>query len=331
MKKTIRILSLVLVLALLLCTGQASAASIFPELPDKGGAETAAQEDRAPSYGVMAGVKADEISENADGDTILRYDGVGETDYHRFGTYLGDRGYETVEHEEQGVKLAIRVSNGKLSFVVVYDPEACVLYTVYPRSVAYEVDLYAGYTPVRWGETVKIKGLGEFTFTGFTMDGEAILTGFCQVDGKKLYYYNAKGNTDREKRTFGGWLAFTFYNTATEKKVYGAGANELVEMTVCYLSGGSEYSFPQIGCGAFFPEYGVLTSCPDPHPMPGFDLLRVLSDESITPLSSFHGCAAFDLPDGLRGSTDGTVFVKLTFATGDKIALILREDGVNLT
>ena len=37
----------------------------------------------------------------------------------------------------------------------------------------------------------------------------------------------------------------------------------------------------------------------------------------------------FDIPSGVRTSTDGTLYATIDFATGDKYIMMLREDGVD--
>ena len=39
--------------------------------------------------------------------------------------------------------------------------------------------------------------------------------------------------------------------------------------------------------------------------------------------------AIFNLPSGVRESTDGSIYVTIEFAAGDKYVMTLRENGVN--
>jgi len=52
--------------------------------------------------------------------------------------------------------------------------------------------------------------------------------------------------------------------------------------------------------------------------------------KTARPLEYINNGVVFDLPEGIRYSTDGTLAIKMIFKSGDQYVLILRERGVNL-
>ena len=49
----------------------------------------------------------------------------------------------------------------------------------------------------------------------------------------------------------------------------------------------------------------------------------------IKSMTEGYKYAIFNLPSGVRESTDGSIYVTIEFAAGDKYMMTLRENGVN--
>lgn len=159
-----RLMAFVLMLSLFI--SGASAESILPILtPAPTAAPTPAPAPApAPSYGMMANVAADEVTQNAQGGTVVTYRNVSADGFNSFGVYLGQRGFSVAGTETQGDQTAYALTDGQTDFVMFYHVVDQVMTLVYPQGMEYEQPQFPGYLPLAYGEEIYIPKLGKFTF-----------------------------------------------------------------------------------------------------------------------------------------------------------------------
>lgn len=119
-----------LILVLLTAVSGSLAESIFAPIPEE---ETQEIQLTAPSYGKMANAAPDLVEQNTEGGTIVTYNHVDASGYNDFGAYLGGRGFTVTGQEEQGSRIAYALSDGRVSFVMIYDRESRTMQLVYPK------------------------------------------------------------------------------------------------------------------------------------------------------------------------------------------------------
>ena len=78
----------------------------------------------------------------------MTYAGVDASGYNSFGVYLGGLGYSVTGQEEQGDRTAYAVSDGRVSFVMIYDRAARTMQLIYPKGTKYEESMCPGYTRI---------------------------------------------------------------------------------------------------------------------------------------------------------------------------------------
>lgn len=275
----------------------------------------------APSYGAMANVSPDQVEPNAEGGTIVTYLNVSAAGINQFGTYLGTRGFSVSRQEEKEGRTAFAVSDGQVEFVTIYDPESKILQLIYPRGTDYEEPRFPGYTQIGFNEEISVPGLGRFTFHDFVLDDK----------GRSEIYYLAEDWQKRSRNVIHSWLSFTFHNTSTNHVYFGyVGSNnqyrnDLLYATLVYQNADGTYEHSVASYGRFDSAGKRIAKM---YPTDGRGI--VFSNESCRPLGSMEYAVSFSLADGLRSSSDGTIAIKLLFATGEKYVLVARENGVDL-
>ena len=194
--KYARLIMLLLMLSLFI--GGASAESIFPMLtPAPTAAPTPAPAPApasVPSYGMMANVAADEVTQNAQGGTVVTYRNVSADGFNSFGVYLGQRGFSVAGTETQGEQTAYALTDGQTDFVMFYQVAEQVMTLVYPQGTKYEQPLFPGYQPLSYGEEVFIPNLGKFKSIDFHLNKEVNMTGMVDKIGNNLYYFDINLN-----------------------------------------------------------------------------------------------------------------------------------------
>lgn len=325
-------LTLVVTLLLAVTLSFASAESIFPTLSSPPTAEPtsdpAINAGPAPSYGMMANVAADEVSQNAQGGTMLTYLNVTADGFNSFGQYLGEKGYSVTGTETQGDQTAYAISDGQIDFTLFYDLSHETMILVYPQGTEYEQPAFPGYQKLNFGEEVVIPNLGKFTFYQFILDQEKPdnMFGMREDDDFFINYYDLNGKAEYIGKKIYTYIGFKAYNTTHEALQWCEGANEILKMTLYYVNEFSTYSFEQStqavyryrkNTGSFL--NGYMEEKEDHYfmasPVPS------LEEEILYSI--------FDIPSGVRTSTDGTLYATIDFATGDKYIMMLREDGVD--
>ncbi len=305
-----------LILALVLSVTGSLAESAFELLPEE---TTEAVRLQAPSYGAMANAEPERVEQSADGGTIVTYSGVDAAGFNRFGVYLGERGFSATGQEKEEHRLAYSLSDGQVSFVMIYDMEAKTMQLVYPEGTDYEVSLFPGYTRIAFNEEINIPGLGKLTFHDFVLNGSGQRSWFFSTTTSKKYIHELNN-----------WLSFTFYNTSSRKVNYGYDPfnekSDLFTATLVYHNADGEYEYINNVYGAFEPDKKLLA-------MEEWDGSKegiVFENKSCAPLSSMEYAATFDLTSDMRASTDGTIAIKLDFINGEKYVLVARENGADL-
>ena len=309
---------LVLISLLLVCGSAASAGTLFPSLapsiPDS--------VEGAPSYGGYANVRPAKEEPYADGGTVVTYTGVSEQDYEGFGNYLAQLGFELVDSNVQGRVAEMIVANDQYSIGVVYNADTGDLQLIYGEGVEYaKMDIFKGYTRISLGETLKVPGLGEFTFTEFHLNNYSLRR------ATELFYGGIIGRVSNTSTA----LVFKYMNTTNQTKHYRSDAfaigdvfyegynkrNDLADITLYYINDDGDYAYPSI-------FYGLLTS----------DLWLFADDETdigVRQMATSLRCASFDVPQAVLNSTDGTLAVALEFhGTDVKAVLFLRYDGTRV-
>lgn len=290
-----------LILALMMAVSGCLADSIFDELQEE---DAPAERVVAPSYGALAGVDPDQVEAAAAGGKIVIYNDVGVSGFNRFGTYLGNMGFSAGGREEEGSRLAYEVTDGKVSFVMIYDRETKIMQLVYPEGTDYAENLFPGYTRIDFNEEISIPGLGRFTFYDLTLND----SGVNQYSG------------NRYTEPISSWLAFHFYNSSADTLLYDGNRDSLFQsVSVEYHNDEGVYAFPSVRhfTGGFNAENKTI--------YPWEKDMTVLD-----PLTDKDLATAFDLPDNFRASTGGTIAVKLELKTGEKYVLVARDHGINL-
>ena len=318
MKKTMLI---TLILALVMAISAGYAENIFETLPEAQETGTGMARLTAPSYGAMANVAPDEVAPNTEGGTIVTYRNVGAAGHNRFGVYLAGLGYYVTDRDARDTRTAYAVSNGTVSFVMIYDTEGQTMQLIYPAGTDYEQPLFPGYTTVAAGDTVDIDGLGAFRFTELTLDAEvrAIVFGYAArwVDGK-VYAYGSDGWKDHHFAS--SWIEFSYTNTAAAEKRFSEKGNDLFDAELVYIEDGKVYSFGMKDFGRYNAEKVWISTSPE-H---GYEDEVIFENRPCRPLETLDGAIAFDLTEGVRSSAGGTIALKLDFKTGEKILVIFR-------
>ncbi len=323
--KLSRMMALAL-LAALLTIGGASAESIFPRLtpaPTAAPVPAAESVPLAPSYGMMANVAADEVTQNAQGGTVVTYRGVSADGFNAFGEYLGRRGFSVTGTETQDDQIAYALTDGRVDFIMFYHMSGQRMTLVYPQGTAYEQPRFPGYQPLQYGEEIYVPSLGKFLFNDFELNDKSTLVGMVdKIDGELRY--DAQGKLDFQKKKTYSQFGFRCYNTTNRELLFCDTANDLFDMTLHCINEYGEYSYRQCTQGAYIPKIGMFLN----GYKKAYEGLYYMAGP-LKSLTETYRYAFFDLPEGVRTSADGTLYVTIEFKTGDKYAMILRENGVN--
>ena len=311
-----------LTLALALAVTGCFAESIFGRL-DNETEEKATL--RAPSYGAMANISEDQVEESAEGGTIVTYRQVEASGYYSFGAYLGDLGFAVTGEERQDSRVAYEVSDGTVSFVMVYDQGARTMQLVYPRGTEYETGLFPGYSRISTEEEIYVPGLGRFTFHPFNLNNPAVVAPY-------FYYLNSdkrKEVTGAYGKTTYSWMPFSYTNTSNNTQGNNYSGSTLFSARLVYHNADSDYEYDALNYGNCDVENRRIAYS---------DGLTKRSRETLVfcyrgcaPLESMDAAFSFELPESLRNSADGTIAILLDFRTGEKCALYLRENGRDLS
>ncbi len=320
--KTVRIFSLIIAFLLTLTPSAVLAESIFPSLEEEPASAPALI---APSWGAMANAAEDLVEQGADGGTIVTYRSVDAAGFNRFGVYLGGRGFSVTGQDQQEDRLAYAVSDGQVSFVLIYSQAAQTLQLIYPKGTAYEKSAFPGYLPAEAGEEITVDGLGRFVFTDLVPEGNGFLCAYAGNYDGSVELYNEKGNSYWEwnlKRAR-SWLQFAYVNTAAAEKTFSQEGNDLFEAEVVYLENENEYAFPMKDIGRYilYKDACIISTGPDKTP----DRYTLIHNPPCNPLDSMNGAAVFDLSEGVRSSGDGILAVRLVFKTGDRYVVFFRH------
>lgn len=319
-----RLMAFVLMLSLFI--SGASAESILPILtPAPTAAPTptpASTPASAPSYGMMANVAADEVTQNAQGGTVVTYRNVSADGFNSFGVYLGQRGFSVAGTETQGDQTAYALTDGQTDFVMFYDVAQQTMTFVYPQGTEYEQPMFPGYLPLAYGEEVYIPKLGKFKFNDFQLDHLGYMVGMGE--GHNDYYYDADGSMTFSRTKIYTKLGFKCYNTTNGNLYFDAKANDLFVMTLYCVNEYDTYSYEQYTqccynsrTDKFYNGYSEIWSG-----------LRYMANP-LPSLTDSYRYVVFAVPSGIRTSTDGTIYVTIEFTTGEKYVMMLRENGVN--
>ena len=305
-----------LILALVLSVTGCLAESVFELLPEE---NTETVRLQAPSYGAMANIEPERVEQSADGGTIVTYSGVDASGFNRFGVYLGERSFSATGQEKEEHRLAYSLSDGQVSFVMIYDMEAKTMQLVYPEGTDYEVSLFPGYTQIAFNEEISIPGLGKFTFHDFVLNGSGQRGWSFSTTSSSKYIYELNN-----------WLSFTFYNTSSRKVYYGyepaSDRNDLFTATLVYHNADGEYQYINDYYGAFEPDKKRMAMTESVA-----DKKRIaFQNKPCAPLSSMEYAATFNLTPDMRASSDGTIAIKLDFMNGEKYVLVARKNGADL-
>ena len=306
---------LICTLVFLMLSSSASATSIFDLLPNE---PSSTNDSAAPSYGNICGEEPVSTTPNAQNDTIVTYENVSVEDVDRFGTYLDQRDYTVTEKQVQGNQYGYRISNGNITFSMVYDNSNHTMNLIYPEGIEYEPIMFPGYKRLLLGETVRIEGLGEFTFKSFSMSEK-----ITNVYGRSYHY----GEYYDDKYSFrGAFLSFSYYNSTSNDRYFHSAErafsvnknNTLFDEELQYLSDGMKYPVGSDNMGIDQGNYTI------------YSYLAKCAAAKTTNL-----CAAFKLEDRISSSTDGTIGITFAFHSGGirnypKYVLVLRENGKNL-
>ena len=311
-----------LTIALMLAVSGCLAESIFAPLEDT---TVAALSLTAPSYGAMANVAEDQVEQNAEGGTIVTYRGVDASGYNSFGVYLGGLGFAVASQEKREGQIAYALTDGQVEFVMIYDQLNQVMTLIYPKGTDYEQSAFPGFSSADVGKEIMIPGLGKLVFHNMAMDESGVVCGFAGIYGsEKVSYFNEKGN--EYYRNVRSWIPFTYYNTSTTAKTFSQMGNDLFDAVLVYQNKDNEYRFEMKECGRYLESRKIISTAPNRSP----DKFTIIENQPCDPLSTMEGAVVFDLPDGLRASTDGTIVLELNFKTGEKNVICYRMNGDNL-
>ncbi len=311
-------LFLILISLMLAFTSAACADTLFPSLAP---AVQDPPADAAPSYGKYANVAPDSEEPYAEGGTVVTYSGVSENAYEDFGNYLSEFGFELLDSNVDGRTVEMIVANGRFSIGVAYNADTRELKTIYEEGVEYEkMDYFQGYTRIALGDTVRVKGLGEFTVSEFHLNNYSLR--------RAQHYY--KGHVLGELDRTSVALVFDYLNTTNDTKYYKGDAvkssygyyfhgsgdrNDLADITLYYINDNGVYAFESV-C------YGYLK-----------EQLLIDDEEidSIPKMESSVRCASFEVPESVLNAGDGMLAVGMEFHdSGEKAVLILRENGIKI-
>jgi len=321
MKKLIAVLIAAFILNVL-----PARADLFPSLkPD-------VQQDNtplAPSYGGMANVDPDETTTDDEGRQKVIYRNVDMNGYTAFGDYLEAQSFEVLESDvdQQSGVVRLSLGNGSFNIDMVYDSGKQEMCLIYERGVSYEIaDPFKGYTRIGLNEKVSIQGLGDFRFDSFALN-EAIT--YCN----NFFLYELNGKWQEEyhtKEKANTWLVFDFYNTSTTDKEYYRDHNDLLDMELVYINLDNTYSYREKAYGTYWENIISVPVISIAQPWHIVKDWMYFSPKTAKPLEYVNNGVVFDLPEGIRYSTDGTLAIKMIFNSGDQYVLILRENGVKL-
>ncbi|MBR6706842.1 MAG: hypothetical protein IKI84_09210 [Clostridia bacterium] len=326
--KTLRMIAAIILLFLVF--SGASADSIFPVLtPIPTAAPTAAPAAPvlAPSYGMMANVEADEVTENTQGGTVVTYRNVSTDGFNTFGEYLGGRGFSVTDTETRDGLTAYALSDGRTSFVLFYDAYGQVMTLVYPQGTAYEQPRFPGYQTLSIGEEIQVTGLGRFTFVDFHLNEKIAMAGMIDRIFGETDYYDINGdlivlgNKTKPVYTYFGFKAF---NTTDRDLQFCANKNEVMTMTLHYVNADGKYSYEQSTPARYSSKNKMFVN----GYKKSLDSITYMS-RPLPSMTDDYLYSIFEVPSGVRDSTDGTMYVAIEFATGDRVVIVLRENGVD--
>ena len=296
-----KLLPILLILGIILSAPAAPAESIFDLLEE----ESASPSLLAPSYGALANVDPDAVEKSADGGRIVTYRDVGASGVNDFGTYLGKLGFTVSRRDQQDQGIAYAVSDGKVSFVMIYNQAERTMRLIYPQGTDYAKALFPGFTRIEFNEEISVPGLGRFTFRDLVLNDAAAPE--ASVVGSS------------------SWLPFSFFNTSTsnqtwEQASYHSYFSMFRRLTLVYRNDDADYEYVSRDSSAYDPVSQSWSEESRSHSSKWY----------IEPLNGTDGIAAFTLPESLRASVDGTIAIRLEFVTGEKYVLIARENGKSL-
>ena len=284
----------------------------------------------APSYGAMANVAPDSVAENTQGGTIVTYNNVGADEFNRFGAYLGEKKFAVVGEETKDEQLAYVISDGSVQFVLIYDPNGSVLNLIYPQGMKYEECFFPGYVPLEYGKEIYVPNLGRFEFVDFYLNSEYCMAGMVEKYYGAWFYYDTNGNFISDKKSdinkIYTFLGIKFFNTTANDLAFWDGDNDILTTRLYYVH--DEYgtfSYDQFTQGGYNPHTGVFTN--------GYSAKYDGSYYMSYPVESLtdgYKYVFFNLPEGVRTSGEGTIFVTIDFTTGEKYVMPLRVDGTDL-
>ena len=325
--KTLRMVFMTLLFSLIV--SGACAGSILPVMtPVPTPAPTAAPAAPvyAPSYGMMANVEADEVTENIRGGTVVTYRNVPADGFNAFGEYLGARGFSVTGTETRDGQTAYALSDGRTAFVLFYDAAGQVMTLVYPEGTDYEQPRFPGYRTVSLGEEIQVPGLGRFTFVDFHLNDKCPMAGMVDRSYGANDYYDINGEwivLGNKTKTVYTYFGFKAFNTTDRELQFCANKNEVLTMTLHYVNGDGEYSYEQ-STAARYTKLKMFVN--------GYRKSLDFVTHASWPLPSMtdnHLYSIFDVPSGVRNSADGTMYVTVEFMTGDRVVVVLRENGVD--
>ena len=316
--------ALLIMLALLISS--AAAESIFPVMtPAPTAAPTPAAAPApasAPSYGMMANVAADEVTQNAQGGTVVIYRNVSADGFNSFGVYLGQRGFSVAHTETQGEQSAYALTDGRTEFVMSYDVAQLTMTFAYPQGTEYEQPRFPGYLPLAYGEEIYIPNLGKFTFDDFQLNHLGYMVGMGE--GHNDYYYDPDGSMTFSRTKIYTKLGFKCYNTTGGNLSFDAMTNDLFVTTLYCVNEYGTYSYEQYTqccynsrTDKFYNGYSEI-----------WRGLRYMANP-LPSLTDSYRYVVFAVPSGIRTSTDGTIYAAIEFTTGEKYVMMLRENGLN--
>lgn len=278
---------------MLLCTSVASATGILPLLPTI----TAATE-KAISFGVTVGKDAALSITTADGGKKMTYTDVSVDDYTAFSVRLGEEGYTLASQAQALDGLQLVVQKGALQMTLTYDQIGKTLSVLYPAGTQVEsVNHFVGYKRLAPGETVKVPGVGNFTFKELHL-------------GDEVKYSNTV--------MLNVWLEGTFENLSNSTLEY----RRLFTAELHYVTADGHYTYAPW-------TYGQLRDDNSIHAMSlkswirGSMILYADSSDydyaSIRSLETSDFAIAFNnLPERIPAAKDGTIAVTLTLMGSDE-------------
>ncbi|MCR5336424.1 MAG: hypothetical protein K6E42_07730, partial [Synergistes sp.] len=122
------------------------------------------------------------------------------------------------------------------------------------------------------------------------------------------------------------FLGIKFFNTTAKDLAFCDSDNDILTTRLYYVH--DEYgtfSYDQFTQGAYNPNTGVFTN--------GYSAKYDGSYYMSYPVESLtdgYKYVFYNLPEGVRTSGEGTIFVTIDFSTGEKYVMPLRVDGTDL-